>query len=147
MIQITSPDFQDQENLPARFTCDGVGVNPALSLTNIPPNTQSLVLIVDDPDAPAGTFTHWLVWNLDPHIKEIKSGELPAGASVGLNSGRQTNYYPPCPPSGTHRYFFQIFALDTRLSLPAGSSRDELEKACQNHIVDQAVLVGFYSHR
>src|ERR1700730_16873973 len=118
-MKITSPAFQEGGNIPQKFTCDGANVNPALRLEGITADAKSLVLIVDDPDAPGGSFTHWLIWNIDPKASEISEGSAPKGAQ-GKNDFGKSGYGGPCPPSGTHRYFFKLFALDQPLNLSAG---------------------------
>jgi Raf kinase inhibitor-like YbhB/YbcL family protein len=128
-----------------RYTCDGKGVNPPLRISNIPGETESLVLIVDDPDAPAGAFTHWLVWNISSSTNYIEEDSVPEGAIEGSNDGGGIAYYPPCPPSGTHRYFFKIYALDKSLDLEMGTERSILEQAINEHVLDQAELIGLYS--
>jgi len=105
MITITSPAFINNGKIPIEYTCKGKGISPVLKIENIPPQTQSLVLIMDDPDAPVGVFTHWLIWNIAPDTSEIKENSVPVNAVVGLNSRGENKYTPPCPPSGTHRYF------------------------------------------
>jgi Raf kinase inhibitor-like YbhB/YbcL family protein len=111
----------------------------------VPPNAKSLVLIVDDPDAPMGTFTHWLLWNIDPKIKEIKENSVPADAIIGTNDFGKTAYGGPCPPSGVHRYYFKVYALNTVLDLPAGANRSQLEKAIEGYILDYGELMGKFS--
>ena len=143
-ITLTSPAFANGAFIPRKYSCQGEDINPPLHWENTPQNTQSLVLIVDDPDAPAGTWTHWLVWNINPQINDIPANSLPPGANLGKNDFQKLTYGGPCPPSGTHRYFFHLFALNTRLSLSNGSSRANLEKAMQGHILAQGVLMGRY---
>lgn len=139
-MRLTSPDFKQNEQLPSKFTCDGQGIPPKLLIEDIPLNTKSLVLICDDPDAPRGTFTHWLIWNIPPSTKEIKENQF----TQGLNDFRKTSYGPPCPPSGVHKYTFKLFALDTILNLQQGSSRQQLESAMENHILEKTELIGKY---
>lgn len=145
MLKITSPVFFSGELISQKYTCRGDNVNPPLIINNVPDKTQSLALIVDDPDAPRGTWTHWIAWNIDPMIKEIKENSVPTGAIVGVNDSGETRYDGPCPPSGTHRYFFKIYALDTVLNLPYGSGKVGLEKAMKDHIIDMGELMGKYS--
>lgn len=142
-LLLKSPAFEAGENIPARHTCDGENINPALELDNIPPETRSLALIVDDPDAPAGTWTHWLVWDIAPsNIIEEKSEK----GTMGLNDFGTTIYRGPCPPLGVHRYFFRVYAMDKTLDLPAGSTRKEMLKAMEYHIIGSGELMGLYSH-
>ena len=117
---------------------------PPLHLESVPTTAKSLALIVDDPDAPGGTFTHWLLFNVNPQSKEF--AQVPAGAKQGVNNYGKTEYGGPKPPSGEHRYFFKAFALDETLPLANGAKRDELEAAMKYHIVDEAVLMGTYAH-
>ena len=124
-----------------KYTCDGEAVNPPLSINEIPDGTQSLALIVEDPDAPGGTYDHWIVWNIPP-VSSIRENSNP-GIS-GNNSSDQTGYHPPCPPEGSHRYFFHVYALDTELDLPVGASQRELQKAMKPHILGHGSLTGMY---
>ena len=144
-MKISSPDFNEGGSIPSRFTCDGANVNPALNISEVPAGAKSLLLIVDDPDAPAGTWTHWLMWNLTPDLQEIAAGSVPAEAVQGLNDFHRNNYGGPCPPSGTHRYFFRCFALDAVLELPASSNRKALDQAMRGHVVAEAGLMGRYA--
>ena len=146
-LNITSPAFKHNEHIPAKYTCDGADVNPALAIENVPTGAKSLALIVDDPDAPAGTWVHWVVWNVSPDIREIKEHTAPSGASQGMTDFRRRNYGGPCPPSGTHRYFFKLYALDTMLNLGADSTKAALERAMQGHILAQAELIGLYKRK
>lgn len=141
---ITSPNFKHNEKIPVQFTGDGNDINPELEIKNIPENAKSLVLIVDDPDAPAGTWDHWVVFNINPKIKRIFKNSVPENGIQGKNSWGRNNYSGPSPPSGTHRYFFKIFALDTRLGLDEGASKQEIEIAIKKHILDKAELIGLY---
>ncbi|MBI4127472.1 MAG: YbhB/YbcL family Raf kinase inhibitor-like protein [Parcubacteria group bacterium] len=145
MIQVTSSAFSHNGAIPPKYTCDGENVSPPLAIAGIPDEAKSLVLIMDDPDAPAGTWTHWTVWNINPMVSEIEEGSVPVGAGEGTTSFGKPGYGGPCPPSGTHRYFFKIFALDTMLDLAPGASRNELEKAIEERILDQGEIVGHYS--
>lgn len=144
-MKITSKAFANNGFIPQKYTCDGQDINPPLTIKEVPANTKSLVLMVDDPDAPMGVWTHWLVWNIDPKTTEIKEGTVPQGAVLGKNDFGKPDYGGPCPPRGTHRYFFKVFALDVVLNLPSGASRSQLEKAMENHIVGQGQLMGKYS--
>jgi len=145
MLTITSSAFINNGKIPIEYTCKGKGIGPALKIENIPPQTQSLVLIMDDPDAPIGVFTHWLIWNIAPDTSEIKENSVPVNAVVGLNSRGENKYTPPCPPSGTHRYFFKIFALGTTLNLPRETSQKQLEEAINEHIIDSGELIGLFN--
>ena len=143
-MKITSPDFPEGGMIPARFTCDGANVNPRLDIAGVPAGARSLVLIVDDPDAPAGTWNHWLLWNIDPATTMIAGGSVPAGAIQGRSDFGQEKYIGPSPPSGTHRYFFRLLALDAKLYLPAGTGRAALETALRGHALMKAELMGRY---
>jgi Raf kinase inhibitor-like YbhB/YbcL family protein len=147
MIKVTSSAFIEGELIPARFTADGDDVNPTLFLESVPSNVRSLVLIVDDPDAPVGTWNHWLVWNIDPKTKEIRENTVPDKAEMGMNDFGKRPYGGPAPPSGVHRYFFKIYALDTVLDLPRSSKRAALDKAMQGHIVGEGQLMGKYTRK
>lgn len=140
-ISVHSTTFANKGNIPQHYGCDGEGVNPGLQIDGIPPATESVALIMDDPDAPGGLFTHWLVWNIPPG-EDIAENSNP-GIS-GTNSAGKTGYHPPCPPNGRYRYYFRVFALNTPLNLPAGSNRNTLEAAMQNHIIARAELMGYY---
>src|SRR3972149_12152740 len=133
-MEIESPVFKNNKLIPSKYTCDGENVNPPLLIDDVPENAKSLVLIVDDPDASRGTFVHWTVWNIDPHIKEIKENSRPQNAVEGRTDFGRSGYGGPCPPSGTHRYFFHIFALDTALSLPPAAAAKQFKAAMQGHI-------------
>jgi Raf kinase inhibitor-like YbhB/YbcL family protein len=145
-MKISSSAFQDGGKIPANFTCDGTNTNPGLQLEGVPAEAKSLVLIVDDPDAPSGLFTHWLVWNLDPKTTGISEGASAKGVQ-GKNDFGKSGYGGPCPPSGSHRYYFKLFALDTDLNLPAGSERPQLDAAMKGHIIGQGQLMARYSRK
>jgi Raf kinase inhibitor-like YbhB/YbcL family protein len=146
-LQITSPVFEKNGLIPEKYTCDGMDINPQILITNVPTNTKSMALIVDDPDAPAGTWVHWVVWNIDPHSYDIKENSIPEGSSQGLNDFHKHNYGGPCPPSGTHRYFFKLYALDTKLTLNYNSTKVRVEKAMQGHIIAESRIVGLYKRK
>jgi len=140
-MRLTSAEFNNNEFIPKKFTCEGEDINPALVIEDIPSNAKSLALIVDDPDAPMGTWVHWVVYNI-PIISRIDEDSVPG--EQGINDFRRQDYGGPCPPSGTHRYFFKIYCLDAELNLKAGLSKQELEKAMQGHVLQRAELVGLY---
>lgn len=144
IMKILSPVFTNNQAIPIKYSCDGANVNPPLTFSEIPANTKSLALIVDDPDAPVGTFTHWLMWNIDPKTAEVKENSVPGGAIQGKNSAGTNNWISPCPPSGQHRYYFKVYALDTSLNLASGSDRQALENAMKGHIVATGELMGVY---
>lgn len=143
-LAVTSPAFENDKSIPSKYTCDGDDVNPPLIIEGIPEETKSLVLIVDDPDAPMGTWDHWTVWNIPPTSK-IEEDSVPG--VEGLNDFRRHSYGGPCPPSGTHRYFFKVYALDTKLNLDSNSRKKDVEKAMKGHILAKGELVGLYSRR
>ncbi len=146
-MKIESPAFKHQERIPSKFTCEGTNVNPALKFLDIPQNAKSLVLIMDDPDAPMGTWVHWTLWNMNPATTEILEHSVPTSATQGITSFGKPGYGGPCPPSGTHRYFFKLFALDTDLKLQTTSKASDIEKAITGHIVSTAELIGLYSRK
>lgn len=146
-ISVTTPAFQAGGDVAAKFTCNGANVNPELRINGVPSEAKSLVLIVDDPDAPRGLFTHWIVWNIDPKTTRVAENSAPTAGVQGINDFGKRNYGGPCPPSGTHRYFFKIFALDTKLELKPGARRAELDAAMRGHILAQGELMGRYSHK
>jgi Raf kinase inhibitor-like YbhB/YbcL family protein len=145
-MKITSSAFQEGGNIPSRFTCDGSDTSPPLQITGIPSEAKSLVLIADDPDAPSGLFTHWLVWNIPPQTDSIAEGSAPKGVQ-GNNDFGKSGYRGPCPPPGTHRYSFKIFALDRELDLHAGAKRSQVDAAMKGHAIAQGELVGRYARR
>ena len=146
-LTITSPAFQDGGEIPAKFSRDGGNANPALHISAAPAEAKSLVLIVDDPDAPVGLFTHWLVWNIDPKTTDIAEHSVPRGAVQGTNDFPGARYDGPQPPSGTHRYYFRFFALDQTLSLRAGAKRKELDAAIKDHAIGQGQLMGRFTKK
>ena len=144
-LRFSSPDFREGENIPARFTCDGLDGNPALRISGVPPGTKSLALIMDDPDAPSGTFTHWLFWGLSPQFRKIPERSMLDYAVQGTNGFGNKRYNGPCPPSGVHRYYLRLYALDIRPGLPSGASRKALEEAMAGHVIAEAALMGRYA--
>jgi len=145
-MKITSSAFQQGGNIPSKFSCDGPNTNPPLQISDVPSAAKSLVLIVDDPDAPSGLFTHWAVWNISPQISSIAEGNTLKGVH-GTNDFGKSGYGGPCPPSGAHRYYFKIFALDRELDLPSGAKRSQLDAAMKGHVVAQGELMGRYSRK
>lgn len=145
-MKITSFAFEHNSKIPSKYTCDGENINPELRIEEVPENAKSLVLIVDDPDATRGsTWLHWTLWNINSQTKEIAENSVPEGAIEGKTDFGKPGWGGPCPPSGSHRYFFKLFALDEILDLSAGASLDELQKAMEGHILSQAELIGLYS--
>ncbi|NWG03877.1 MAG: YbhB/YbcL family Raf kinase inhibitor-like protein [Syntrophaceae bacterium] len=143
-FKIASPAFENQGHIPSKHTCDGANVNPPLKIENVPQGTQSLALIFDDLDAPRGSYVHWILWNIDPHVKEIKENAVPEGAVQGMNDFKRHPYGGPCPPKRAHRYIFKIYALDSPLKLNSNSTKTDLEKAMKGHILAQAQWTGVY---
>lgn len=152
-MKISSPSFVPMGSIPARNTCEGADVSPPLSWTGVPPSAKSLVLIVDDPDAPDPqaprmTWVHWVVYNLSPSTTSLAEGQsgktLALGAKVGLNDWKKASYGGPCPPLGRHRYFFKLYALDVVLADLGHPSKQEVETAMRGHVVGTAELVGTY---
>ena len=150
-MKLTSSAFAEGEKIPSKYTCDGANLNPALSFSDVPAKAKSLVLIMDDPDIPdfvkqkfgIKVWDHWVVFNIFLGTKEIAEGKNPPGI-LGRNTGGKNAYGGPCPPDREHRYFFKLYALDTELSLPEGSSKAEVEKAMAGHILAEAKLMGRY---
>ncbi|MCX6816848.1 MAG: YbhB/YbcL family Raf kinase inhibitor-like protein [Candidatus Beckwithbacteria bacterium] len=143
-MQIFSSAFENGETIPSKYSCDGDNVGPPLTFANVPETTKSLALIVDDPDAPSGTWIHWLIWNIDPKTTTLAENSVPAGAVQGTASSGQAKYGGPCPPSGEHRYFFKLYALDSRLNLISSARIEELEAAIKGHVLTQAQIMGRY---
>ena len=146
-MRLTSSAFENNKSIPRAYTCDGGDQNPPLAISGVPKEARSLALIMDDPDAPVGTWVHWILWNIDPATLQIAQGSVPEGAQQGLNSWPRQGYGGPCPPSGTHRYFFRLYALKQRLELPATSTREDLERAMQGKILASCELLGLYSRK
>jgi len=144
IMKLTSPVFENNQIIPKKYTCDGEDINPPLKISGVPEGTRSLVLIVDDSDAPMGTWDHWIVWNIDPSTSLIKENSVPEEAVQGMNSFGKQPYGGPCPPSGTHHYHFKLYALDTEFNLPPSSNKKTVEKAMAGHILDWTELIGLY---
>jgi Raf kinase inhibitor-like YbhB/YbcL family protein len=142
-LSVKSPVFEANKHIPKKYSCDGDEINPPITIEGVPKEAKTLVLIVDDPDAPMGTFDHWVVWNIPTSTSKISENTVPG--TEGLNSARQRGYMGPCPPSGTHRYFFKVYALDTELKLGVGTKKKDVEKAMQGHILAKGELIGLYS--
>ena len=145
-MKITSSAFREGESIPSKFTCDGGNTSPPLEISDVPSGAKSLVLIADDPDAPGGLFTHWLVWNILPQTNSIAEGSAPRGMQ-GTNDFGKSGYGAPCPPSGMHRYYFRVFALDRELDLRSGAKRSQLDAAMKGHVIAQGELIGRYAKR
>ena len=140
-LAVRSPAFTDHGMIPAKYTCEGENISPPLEIGDLPYEARSLALIIEDPDAPAGTWLHWIVWNI-PVMHTIGEDEIPG--EQGLNDFGKRAYGGPCPSSGTHRYYFRVYALDDLLPLPSGTRRTAIETAMRNHIVGYGELVGLY---
>jgi len=140
-MKLTSPEFQNNKLIPKKFTCQGDDVNPPLVIEDIPKDAKSLALIVDDPDATTGTWVHWVVFDI-PVVSKIEESSIPG--KQGTNDFGRKDYGGPCPPSGTHRYFFKIYALKEKLNLDEGIRKEDLEEIMQEHILDKAELIGLY---
>jgi Raf kinase inhibitor-like YbhB/YbcL family protein len=143
-MTISSPAFENNDTIPRIYTCDEQNINPSLIFSNIPQRAKSLTLIVDDPDAPNGTWVHWTVFNIPPTTTNIAENSVPPESTLGTTSFGKTGYGGPCPPSGTHRYFFRLYALNTVLKADTKTTKATLEKEMQGHILDQAEIVGLY---
>ena len=141
-LTVKSSAFEAGKLIPKKYSCDGQDINPPLSIEGVPKEAKTLALIVDDPDAPKGTFDHWVVWNVAASTSAIAENTKPG--MEGLNGARRKGYMGPCPPSGTHRYFFKVYALDIELKLGASSNKKDVEKAMQGHILAKGELMGVY---
>ncbi len=146
-MKLESIAFKHNDRIPPKYTCDGANVNPPLKISDIPQNAKSLALIMDDPDAPMGTWVHWTIWNIDPKTSSIAENSVPSKSTEGITSFKSVGYGGPCPPSGTHRYFFKLYALDTTLSLQNFADKKKLEDAMKNHILAEAQFIGLYSRQ
>lgn len=147
IMQITSPQFKKNEEMPDKYGCHGTNINPPLSFSDVPAGAKSLALIVDDPDAARGNWTHWVMFNIPPETREIAEGQAPMGATQGTNDFGNASYGEPCPPFGTHRYVFKIYALDAMLDLSAQTTKQDLEKAIAGHIFDRAEITGLFTRK
>jgi len=151
-IKVTSPAFEEAGMIPSKYTADGRNVSPPLKWEAVPDGTKSIALISDDPDAPVGTWVHWVMWNIPPEAMGLAENvppdkNLPDGSRQGTTDFRRIGYGGPAPPSGTHRYYFKIYALDTKLELPASSTKADLLKAMTGHILAEGQLMGKYNRR
>lgn len=143
-MQIISPAFAEGGTIPDQYTCRGDNVSPPLNFFNVPDGAQSLALIMHDPDAPVGDYTHWLIWDMPASTETIASNRLPVGASQGMNDNDQISYMGPCPPNGTgtHRYIFELYALGRTVDLESGSSRAQLTQSMEGNILASATITG-----
>lgn len=147
-LDVSSSAFKHESAIPSRYTCDGQDMSPPLQWSKGPPGTQSYAIIMDDPDAPNGTFVHWVMWNIIGHQLQENiplQASLTGGGAQGTNSFKDIGYGGPCPPSGTHRYFFHLYALDRTLDLEPGATKQGLLDAMNGHILAQGELIGTYS--
>jgi|SRR5579862_4145851 len=146
-FQLISPAFREHTKIPPQYTCKGQNVSPPLNILHGSPKAKSLALIVHDPDAPVGDYTHWLMWDIPSNTETIAANSVPVGAVQGINSNDQVGYMGPCPPSssGEHRYMFELYCLDTSLGLEAGSTREQLEQAMKGHVLDSHTLTGLFA--
>jgi len=143
-MKIESDVFTNNGKIPVEYTCNGKSTQPTLKISDVPKNAKSLALIVDDPDAPNGDFVHWVVWNIDPKTSLIENNSVPSGSEEGYTSLNKPGWIAPCPPSGIHHYNFKLYALNTILSVVKTSTKADLIKAMNGHIIDEATLVGLY---
>ncbi len=151
-MELKSSAFAAGGMIPKKHTCDGPDVSPPLAWSDVPAGAKSLALIADDPDAPMGTWVHWVAWNIPPNARGLEEGVpkkdlLPNGMKQGTTDFRSIGYGGPCPPSGTHRYFFKLYALDTSLNLPPSATKKDLDKAMQGHLLQQVELMGKYARQ
>ena len=148
-MKIMSDAFRDGRPIPQKYTCDGDDVSPPLEWSDVPEETRTLALVCDDPDAPMGTWVHWVIFNIPGNVKALSEcvppeRELPDGARQGMNDFKKIGYGGPCPPSGMHRYFFKLYALDDKLDLPSGATKAHVMIAMEKHVIGQAHLMGTY---
>jgi Raf kinase inhibitor-like YbhB/YbcL family protein len=151
-IKVTSTDFEEGGMIPSKYTSDGENVSPPLKWEGVPDGTKSIALISDDPDAPMGTWVHWVMWNIPADAKQLAENmppdeDLPDGSRQGVTDFGSHGYGGPSPPSGTHRYYFKIYALDTKLDIPSSSRKADLLKAMEGHVIAEGQLVGEYKRR
>lgn len=151
-LQLRSPAYEAGGMIPAKYTCDGENISPPLHWSEVPEQTKTFALIFDDPDAPGKTWVHWVIYNMPADQRGLDekvpgTQELDDGVLQGINDFRKTGYGGPCPPSGTHRYYMKLYALDSKLDLTAGATKEELLKAMHGHIIEQAELIGRYERK
>ncbi len=145
-LTLKSDGFTHEASIPSKYTCDGGDISPQLQWDGVPDGTQSFVLICDDPDAPMGTWDHWLLFNIPADLSQLQEGlgSVPSPTQEGKNSWGRQGYGGPCPPSGVHRYFFKLYAMDTVLELKSGATKAEIENAMKGHVLEQTELMGRY---
>ena len=144
-MKLTSPAFENNQKIPVLYTCDGKKIHPPFAIADVPEGAKYLAIVIDDPDAPPGTFTHWVIWNIHANITDIPEGVVPQESQEGTNSSGRTGFVAPCPPNGQHRYFFTLYALDTKLGIDGKATKADLENAMSGHVMAQSLLVGVYS--
>lgn len=143
-MKITSPAFAHNGMIPKKYTCQGEDARPLFEISDPPADTKSLAIIVQDPDAPTGDFVHWIIWDISPEVQEIGEDTIPVGAVEGISDFGRMGWGGPCPPSGTHRYEFYLYALDSPIRLPAGSNKTDFRNEITGHILEEAQLIGLY---
>jgi Raf kinase inhibitor-like YbhB/YbcL family protein len=146
-MKLSSPAFENYAAIPQKYSCEGTGVNPPLLIQEVPADAKSLVLLIDDPDAPGGTFNHWVMWNIPPTTKKIGEDEIPPGAIEGENSSGEIGFIAPCPPTGIHNYRFILWALNQPLAIPEGATREQVESTLEQFVLARAELVGTYQKK
>lgn len=146
-MKVKSTEFENNKEIPKKYTCDGEDINPPLIIEDIPDNAVSLVLIMTDPDAPGGNFDHWIVWNINPSTSLIEENTVPEDAMQGINDFNRVSYGGPCPPGGEHRYYFKLYALNKKLDINYSSTKARVEEAMKDHIIEEAQLVGLYERK
>lgn len=139
--------FENNQNIPSKYTCDGEDAAPELTILEAPKNSKSFALIVDDPDAPMGTWVHWVLYNIPADTTKIDAKNLPKETKQGITDFGRVGWGGPCPPNGTHRYFFKLYALDNTTDLPPGATKAQLENAIKEHIIEEAQLIGLYKRK
>jgi len=147
VLKISSPAFENNKSIPPKYTCDGANVNPPLKIEDIPREAKSLALILDDKDAPRGSYVHWILWSIHPGLQEIRENSVPEDAVQGRNDFKKNNYGGPCPPSRAHRYVFKVYALDVQLNLDPKSMKADLEKAMEGHVIARGEWRGIYKRK
>lgn len=143
-MRLTSIAFENNQNILAKYTCDGKNVSPLLQISEVLEQAKSLVLIVDDPDASSGSFTHWLLWNIDPSVSIIEEGKIPEGSIQGSNDFEKQSYGGPCPSTGMHHYHFKLYALSEKVNIDPHSTKEDVENEISDFVFDKAELVGLY---
>ncbi|HSX24604.1 MAG TPA: YbhB/YbcL family Raf kinase inhibitor-like protein [Candidatus Andersenbacteria bacterium] len=147
MMTLTTTAFENGQGIPATYTCDGTDAMPNLTIAGVPKGAKSLAIIMNDPDSPSGTWTHWTIWNIPPNTTELLEGKLPQGAVEGKTSFGKTGYGGPCPGKGEHRYFFTLYALDTMLTISADADVDVVTHARDGHIMEKTDVMGTYERK